>query len=81
MLVLAKFLQARVRGDEWETYDSDKTFLHPDDVSLREEAEAKSNAFLARELKHQKVFRNAIVGFFVALAAIFFLFGKWLEKL
>lgn len=81
MLVLAKRLEARVRGDEWETYEEDKTFLHPDDVRLREEAEAKSKELLFRGLKQERTIRNAIIGFFVVLSIAAYLFGKWLEKL
>lgn len=80
MLVLAKRLEARVRGDEWETYDTERTYLHPDDIALRAEAETQSKALLSRELKQQRFIRNAIIGFFVVLAIIGFLIGKWFEN-
>lgn len=80
MLVFAKRLEARVRGDEWETYDSDTTFLHPDDIPLRTEAEAKSKALLSHELKQQRLIRNAIVGFFVAIGIAAYFIGKWFEN-
>lgn len=80
MLVMAKRLKARVRGDEWETYDNDKTYHHPDDIALRAEAETKSNALLSSELKKQRLIRNAIIGFFVVLGIIGFLIGKWFEN-
>lgn len=80
MLVLARRLEARVRGDEWETYDTDKTYLHPDDIALQAEAETESKALLTPELKQQRLIRNAIISFFVALGIIAFLIGKWFEK-
>jgi hypothetical protein len=80
MLVLAKRLEARVRDDEWETYDADGTFLHPDDVPLRTEAEAQSKALLSREFKQQRQVRNGIVGLVVALGIIAYFIGKWFEN-
>ena len=39
LLKLSNALDARVRGDEYETYEtSTKTFIHPDDVELIENA-------------------------------------------
>lgn len=80
MIVLARRLEARVRGDEWETYDTDKTYLHLDDIALRAEAKTKSKELLSRELKQQRLIRNTIIGFFVVLGIIGFLIGKWFEK-
>ena len=81
MVALAKRLGARVRGDEWETYDStNKTFHHPDDVPLRKEAEARSKALLAHSTHEQRFIRTAIVGFFVVLGVIGYFVGKWLEQ-
>jgi hypothetical protein len=80
MLALAKRLNARVRGDEGETYDAGTTYQHPDDIQLQAEMEAASKVLIAGELKRQKFFRNAIVGFFVLLGGIGFLVGKWLER-
>jgi hypothetical protein len=80
MLVLARYLNARVRGDEWETYESlEKTFLHPDDLPLRKDAEAKSRESLSRFQRDQKIARNVIVGFFVVLGVIGYLIGRWME--
>ena len=45
MLILAKYLGARVRGDELETYSSvDETYTHPDDKEALAELEAESKA-------------------------------------
>lgn len=80
MLILAKHLGARVRGDEFETYESiDKTFFHPDDLQLRKEAETQSRALLSDSMREQKLIRNVIVGFFIALASVGYLVGKWFE--
>ena len=80
MLALARRLEARVRGDEWETYDSGRIYLHPDDIPLRVEAETNSKALLSRELKQQRFIRNAIIGIFAVLGIIGFLIGKWFEN-
>ena len=80
MLVLARNLEARVRGDEWETYDNGRTYLHADDIALRAEAETKSKKQLSRELNQQRFIRNSIIGFFVVLGIAGFVMGKWLES-
>lgn len=81
MAALAKRLDARVRGDEWETYDETGTaFQHPDDIQLRKKDEAVSAERLAKSMQEQRLIRNAIIGIFVALGAIGFFIGKWLEQ-
>jgi hypothetical protein len=81
MISLAEALNARVRGDEFETYAADgTTFAHPDDASLRPKAARESHALLADYRRDQKRMRNVIVGFFVALAAIGYLIGKLFER-
>jgi hypothetical protein len=80
MVRLAGALDARVRGDEFETYSSsDETYSHPDDVQLGKEAEAASKLLLKAHLREQRVIRNGIIAFFVALAAIGYFIGKWFE--
>lgn len=82
MLLLARHLGARVRGDEFETYEStENTFFHPDDLQLRAETEAQSRALLTSQMRQEKLIRNAIVGFFVALGVLGYFVGKWFEKL
>ena len=74
MLALAKRLNARVRGDEWETYKTAKIAdLHPDDVHLRKEAEVQGKALIERSLREQKFIRKAIIGFFFVLSVIGYL--------
>ena len=81
MLALARILNARVRGDEFETYESvEKTYFHSDDLSLRREAEARSKALVSKSTRDQKLIRNGIVGFFFALAVAGYWVGKWIER-
>ena len=81
LLALAQHLDARVRGDEFETYKSiDKTFFHPDDQQFRKEADAKSRALISQSLREQRLIRNVIVGVFVALAVVGYFVGKWFEN-
>ena len=81
MLSLARILNARVRGDEFETYESvEKTYFHSDDLSLRREAEARSKALVSKSTRNQKFIRNGIVGFFFALAVAGYWVGKWIER-
>lgn len=81
MVALAERLNARVRGDEWETYDSaDKTFQHPDDIPLRKAAEARAKILLTRSTQEQRLIRNTIVGFFLVLGVTGYFVGKWLEQ-
>lgn len=52
MVALAKRLNARVCGDEWETYDeTGNAFQHPDDILLRKEGEARSTELLAKPMQ------------------------------
>jgi acyl-CoA synthetase (AMP-forming)/AMP-acid ligase II len=77
MLALARILKARVRGDEFETYDSlEKTYFHPDDRSLRHEAEARSKAIISKSTLDQRLIRNGIVGFFFVPALVGDLVGS-----
>jgi hypothetical protein len=81
MVALAKQLNARVRGDEWETYDETGiAFQHPDDIPLRKEGETRSTELLAQSMQEQRFIRNAIVGFFVVLGVVGFFIGKWFEQ-
>lgn len=80
MLALAAELDARVRGDEFETYATpEQTYAHPDDQRLRRVAQAESADLLAGDLAQQKRFRNLFVAAFVALGGLAFVIGKWFE--
>lgn len=81
MLALANTLNARVRGDELETYESiDKTYFHPDDTIIRKEARIAGKEIVEKGLRESKRIRNIIVGFFVILGIIAFIVGKQFEQ-
>ncbi|AKJ29208.1 hypothetical protein AAW51_2517 [Caldimonas brevitalea] len=81
LLDLAKRLGARVRGDEFETYETvDRTYFHPDGIQARGDAERESKAMLADHLKTQRIIRIGIIGCFAALAAAAYFIGKQFEK-
>jgi hypothetical protein len=49
MINIAKYLGARVRGDEFETYESlDNTYIHPEDRDEARFAQEKSAAYLTQ---------------------------------
>ncbi|MCK4706406.1 MAG: hypothetical protein KAT90_13075 [Gammaproteobacteria bacterium] len=79
MLMLANEMGARVRGDEFETYESvNKTFVHPDDVELISSAQQEFKE-LKRSAKNRTYLLNAkIFSFFVLLILVFYTLG-WLE--
>lgn len=80
MLELARGLNARVRGDAFETYTGpQETYAHPDDKRLARLARADSAQLLAAHVAEQRRIRNAIFGFFAVLGALGFLIGKWFE--
>lgn len=81
MIALSLPLQARVRGDEFETYETvDKCYNHPDDVKLKKEAVKASEALLVKHRKEQQLIRLVIIGFFMVLGIIAFIVGKSFEK-
>ena len=81
MLALATRLQARVRGDEYETYATpDQTYEHPDDVVMRSRDEALSLEMLRRDPLGPQRMRLYIIGFFAVLGCVGFLVGKWFER-
>lgn len=81
MLALANSLNARVRGDELETYETiDKTYFHPDDTLLRKEALIAGKEIVEKGLRESKRIRNFIVGFFIILGIIAFIIGKQFEQ-
>jgi hypothetical protein len=81
MVALASALDARVRGDEFETYTSGgESYFHPDDARLRKEAERESQALIAASMGEHKRIRNFIIAFFIVLGAIGYMIGKWFEQ-
>jgi hypothetical protein len=80
MLILAQVLDARVRGDGFETYAGvDRTFMHPDDVPLKQTFDAQGQALVARLARQQKRIRNGFMGCFIVLGLCGYAIGKWLE--
>ncbi|MYN03377.1 hypothetical protein GTP41_14875 [Pseudoduganella sp. DS3] len=80
MLALARALNARVRGDEFETYSSpQESYAHPDDKRLAQVARADSAQLLAQHMAEQRRIRNGIFAFFAVLGVLGFLIGKWFE--
>lgn len=81
MIALSLPLQARVRGDEFETYETvDKCYNHPDDVKLKIEAIKTSEALLVKNRKEQQLIRLVIIGLFILLGIVAFIVGKSFEK-
>jgi hypothetical protein len=77
MIALANSLNARVRGDEFETYETaDKTYFHPDDEPIKKECLRVTQ----HSLKEQRRIRNVIIGFFIILGIIAFIIGKQFEQ-
>jgi len=80
MLRLAGQIGARVRGDEYETYETpERTYDHPDDAILRIQDEERSRELLARDPLSPTRMRNYIIGFFVVLGVIAYLVRSWFE--
>ncbi len=71
MIRLANVLNARVRGDEFETYRTpDDTYAHPDDEEEREEAEDAGAALVREARRRQWILNLCIFGTFAVLAMI-----------
>jgi len=71
MIDLANDLEARVRGDEFETYRTlHKTYLHPDDAEVAKKATAESDALRRRTRRNTLLLNGAIFAAFAALALL-----------
>ncbi|WP_295749522.1 hypothetical protein [Undibacterium sp.] len=71
MLKLAQQLNARVRGDEFETYrTATETYNHPDDDELKKAAELEIQSIVRGTKKRQWLLNAIILGFFIALALV-----------
>lgn len=71
MLSLADILQARVRGDEFETYRTpDEVYEHPDDRAEKQQAQQAGRDLARRARLNQWVLNVCIFGFFLLLALI-----------
>lgn len=77
MIEIAKPLQARVRGDEFETYESlDKWYVHPDDAESKRKMDSENNRVRSSMQRRRWIFRAC------AVAALFFLGAafSWIAK-
>ncbi len=82
MITLAQKLNARVRGDEFKTYESSsKTYQHPDDFILEKRERANSMSLFQDDQRRQKYIRYVIIVSFILLGILGYNFGKWLESL
>ena len=71
MLKLAKELNARVRGDEFETYkDVNETYIHPDDKKLVNKNREKVSELVKQTKRKQILINVCIFSFFGILALI-----------
>ena len=71
MIEVSKQLDARVRGDELETYEAiDKWYTHPDDAAEKSRIEAQSRALRRRRTRVQWSIRIGlvVVPFLIGLA-------------
>jgi hypothetical protein len=79
MLLLANSMRARVRGDEFETYESqDKTYIHPDDKGLVSKANKELENIKKQSRKRSMLLNISIFTFFVLLVVLFKYMG-WLN--
>lgn len=78
MVSLAKQLNARVRGDELETYSTEnETYQHPDDKSEIDAQTEESRKFSKRARVRRILFRAYQL---IALSVIIYFSIKWLSK-
>lgn len=69
LLRLAELLNARVRGDEFETYRSaTETYHHPDDKKIIGRAKADSKTIIRRTQRRQWILNLSVVTFGVLMA-------------
>ena len=79
MIGLARRLEARVRGDELETYRSPtESYAHPDDARSLASSELQSKAVKAATRRRQWLLNASVVAFFVSLILLFKVMG-WLD--
>ena len=79
MLLLAKSMGARVRGDEFETYETQNTsYIHPDDAGLISKAN-KELVYIKKQTRKRSVVLNISIFAFFALLILFFNYMDWLN--
>jgi hypothetical protein len=71
MLALAKHLEARVRGDEFETYRTlDEPYIHPDDAQEKAKAHAEVQALIRRTRRKSWLLNGAIFLSFISMIIV-----------
>lgn len=71
MIPLAESMNARVRGDEFETYRTvDDTYLHPDDRSQMAGAEQEGQVLVRNAKRNQWILNISIICFFLVMAMV-----------
>lgn len=76
MIELAAYLNARVRGDELETYLSlDETYVHPDDQALYEASRPKRQRWALSPVMREMTLRVAgVITGIVVLSSVLYLY-------
>lgn len=76
MLALARHLNARVRGDELETYRTPaESYLHADDAAAKADADAENAALIRRSRVRSWAFRGLAVASAALLSFVLQKFG------
>jgi len=71
MIDLARGLNARVRGEELETYSTpDHTYLHPDDIETSEKATQYTRLLVRQTRRRRWVVHGLIFGIMVLLGLV-----------
>lgn len=79
MVLLAESLDARVRGDELETYNSEGNFYyHPDDKSAVTKKKKIESSLITRKKRDQLKLNIGLISAFLLLVGIFHYLG-WLS--
>lgn len=79
MIHIANQLEARVRGDEFETYDSvNHSYIHPEDVDLIKKVNAEVKNLKIKTRRNTILLNAGIILFFLILLGFFHLMG-WLN--
>ena len=71
MIGLANLLEARVRGDELETYRTPtETYLHPDDRTVAKQAQQINEGYAKKVHRRKLLFRSYQIATLLALLAL-----------
>lgn len=77
MLKLAEKLNARVRGDEWETYRTpEESYRHQDDLAAIQVAYQEAKQFIGMIKRKRWLVSGAIIGGFIILGLVVGYFSR-----